>query len=41
MTDWNQNEVDMEELVCFYLGLACRADGVSYGATSSISKNTL
>jgi hypothetical protein len=39
---WNENEVDMEVLVCFYFGGFVRsANGVSYTATSSISKDTL
>ena len=39
--DGNQIDVNMEDLVRFYLGgFGCRANSFSYGATSSISKGT-
>jgi hypothetical protein len=42
MDDGNDIEVDMEDLVRLYFAeFMCCTNGVSYGATSSISKNTL
>lgn len=39
--DRDQNEVAMEDLVCFYFGgFVCCANPVSCGATSNISKDT-
>ena len=39
--DWNQIQVNMEDLVRFYFGgFLCRANGFSYVAISSISKST-